>query len=574
MRILLVGNPNVGKSVVFSRLTGARVIASNYSGTTVEITKGFMDIAGRKAEVVDAPGIYSLEPVTKAEQVAVELIDSADMLVNIIDATNLERNLYLTLELLRTTDTPMIVVLNVWDETKHKGIEIDCEKLASHLNVPVVATCGLTGEGIKKLVDALHTAENRPQDTRKDSLWCEIGTIIQEVQKLHHRHHTFFDVLEEASVKPPFSFFIAAVVVFVSFLIVRFVGESLISYIFDPFFNNLYNPFMVKLGNMLGEGTILHSFLIGNMIEGKIDYAQSFGFLTTGIYVPLAMVFPYVVSFYFILGMLEDSGYLPRLAIVCDRLFHKIGLHGFAIVPTILGLGCNVPGALSSRLFEARKERFIVATLLAIAVPCMAQSAMIIALLGRFGGHYVALVFFILIMLWFVLGSMMKMIVRGRSPEILLEIPPYRMPHLRIIFKKLWLRVSWFFKEAVPLVLIGMVVINILYLLKIVDFFGTLLYPVVTKLLGLPQETVGALIIGFLRKDVAVGMLRPLNLTVKQAIVGSTVLAIYFPCVATFVVLLKELGIKDMLKSIGIMLITVVLVGSGLNFVLTLFGMQ
>lgn len=572
MKVLLIGNPNVGKSVIFSRLTGAKVIAANYPGTTVEFAKGFMKFLNIEAEVIDAPGTYSLEPTSRAEQVATSLIDDTDLIINVIDATNLERNLYLTLELIRKTDKPLLVALNMWDETKHKGIEIDKEKLERSLGVPVVTTCALTGEGIKELVQRMNDAKISSLKDLKDPIWFEIGEVVEKVQKLSHRHHTPLDILQDLSIKPPFSFLIAAVVVFFSFSIIRFIGEGLINYVFNPFFENFYSPVIMKLSSFLGEGSFLHSTLIGDLIGGGVDYGTSFGLLTTGFYIPVAVVLPYIFSFYLILGLLEDWGYLPRLAVLGDRIFHKLGLHGYAIIPMILGLGCNVPGALASRLFEARREKFIIATLLAVAVPCMAQTAMIVNILGRFGGQYILLVFSIIFCLWLGLGRILNVFIRGQSPEILIEIPPYRKPHLKSILKKLWMRVSWFLKEAFPLVLLGILVVNILYFLKIIDFLGSIFSPIITKLWGLPQETVGALVVGFLRKDVAVGMLRPLNLSLRQLITGTTILAIYFPCVATFMVLVRELGVKDMLKSTLIMLFTATLVGFALNNILFLIG--
>jgi len=573
MKVLLIGNPNVGKSVVFYRLTGAKVISSNYPGTTVGFTKGYMSFLDIKAEVIDVPGAYSLEPATKAEEVALKLLDEADVVVNIVDATNLERNLYLTLELMHKLNKPLVVVLNMWDETKHRGIEIDLKKLQDLLGVPVAATCALTGEGIKDLVYKIKKAKVSFLKSSKEKIWPEIGEIVSQTQKLSHRHHTFLDILQDLSIKPPFSFFIAAAVVFCSFSIIRFVGEGLINNVFNPLFEKIYTPLIMKLSALLGAGGFPHNILIGEIGAGGIDYGVSFGFLTTGLYVPVAVVLPYVLSFYLVLGLLEDWGYLPRLAILGDRLFHKIGLHGYAIIPMILGLGCNVPGALASRLFEERREKFIVATLLATAVPCMAQTAMIINILGRFGGQYVAIVFLAIFFIWLILGRLLNLFTKGKSPEILIEIPPYRRPHFKSVFRKLWVRISWFLKEAFPLVLLGILIVNILYFLKVVDFLAAGLSPLVIKLWGLPREVIGAMVVGFLRKDVAVGMLRPLGLSVKQLITSAVVLAVYFPCAATFMVLLKELGFKDMLKSVFIMLLTAGCAGFLLNTILSLAGM-
>jgi len=234
----------------------------------------------------------------------------------------------------------------------------------------------------------------------------------------------------------------------------------------------------------------------------------------------------------------------------------------------LLGFGCNVPGALATRVLDTRRERFIAATLMAIAVPCMAQIAMIFGLVGKYGSGALALVFGTLFIVWIILGLLLNLTLKGESPEIFVEIPPYRFPYLLALLKKLWMRVLWFLKEAVPYVLLGVLVVNILYSLHIIEFVGRIASPVVKGILGLPREAVGALVIGFLRKDVAVGMLVPLGLTLKQMVIASVVLTMYFPCIATFAVLVKELGITDMLKSASIMIISTLIVGGLLNLIL------
>jgi ferrous iron transport protein B len=324
----------------------------------------------------------------------------------------------------------------------------------------------------------------------------------------------------------------------------------------------------MKLSAFLVEGSFLHHILIGNFIEGKIDFGQSFGLLTTGLYVPIAMVLPYIFSFYLILGFLEDLGYLPRLAVLADNFMHHLGLHGYAIIPFVLGLGCKVPGILATRLLEERREKFIAITLMVVGIPCMAQIAMIVGLVGQRGGKYVAIIFFTLFILLVVKGLILNRILKGASPEILVEIPPYRIPQIQSVVKKLWMRLSGFLKEALPFVLLGVFFVNILYTLKIIDFFAYIFAPVLTGLWGLPKEAISALVVGFLRKDVAVGMLGPLNLTTKQLVVGSTILAVYFPCIATYIVLIRELGIKDTLKSTAIMIVVALLIGMLLNLIL------
>lgn len=566
MKILLMGNPNVGKSVVFSRLTGSRVIASNYPGTTIEFTKGKVKFDGIEAELIDVPGVYSLHPVSKAEEVAIEMLEEGDLIINVVDATHLERNLYLTLQLIES-GKPMIVALNMWDEAKHLGVEIDVEKLEKCLGVPVVPTVAITGEGIKRLVERLREAKSQKIKRNDEERWGEIMKIIREVQRIEHKHHTFLEKLSDTTLSPFSGIIIAFLVLFATFELVRFIGEKLITYIFDPFFQIYYLPIAERLSDILGEG-ILHKILIGELINGEIDFVQSMGLLTTGVYVPFAMVLPYVFAFYFSLGLLEDFGYLPRIAVLLDGILHKLGLHGSAVIPMLLSMGCNVPGVLATRILEDKRQRFIAASLMAICIPCMAQLAIIVSLVGRFGTFPLAIVFITLFSIWVFLGLILNKMLAGESPEIFLEVPPYRLPYYKGLVKKLWMRMLNFLKEAVPFVLLGVAIVNLLYTLGIIEVIGNFSSPIVVGLLGLPKEAVGALVIGFLRKDVAVGMLFPLSLDVKQSIVASVVLTMYFPCVATFVVLFKEMGYRDLLRISSLMISLAILVGTLLNLLL------
>jgi len=560
-----MGNPNVGKSVVFARLTGAKVIASNYPGTTVDFYKGKIKIGEEIYELIDAPGTYSLEPSNKAEEVAKKLLEEADIVINVVDATNLERNLYLTLQLLETKK-PMIVALNLWDEAKHLGIKIDVEKLENELGVPVVPTVALTGEGIKKLVERIKEAKGGNLKLEEAQRWAKIGEIVKKVEKISHRHHTWKDWLAEITIKPLTGVPIAIIILAICFVIVRFIGEgiaNLISPLFDA-----YLPLLQRLADFLGDN-ILRDILVGQLIDGKVSFEESMGLLSTALYVPFGVVLPYIIAFYVVLSILEDTGYLPRLATLTDNIFHRLGMHGYGIITVFLGLGCNVPGAMATRSLETRKQRFISATLLAIAVPCMAQIAMIFGALGAYGMKYIAMVFITLAILYFIMGLILNRFVKGESPEIFMEIPPYRKPSLTAIAKKTWMRIQWFLRDAIPWLFFGVFIINILYALHILDFIGNLLSPIIVGWFGLKREAAVALIAGFLRKDLAVGMLLPLQMTAKQLVIAITILAIYFPCVATFTTLMKELGLKDMFKATLIMLFTAFVVG-GLQRILLL----
>jgi ferrous iron transport protein B len=570
MRILLVGNPNVGKSALFSRLTGTRIIASNYPGTTVGFTKGYLKLGKEQVEIIDVPGSYTLEPVSKAEEVAVEMLKEGDLVINVIDATNLERNLNLTLQLLER-QIPVIVALNMWDDTRHRGVSIDVVRLEELLGVPVIRTAGITGQGIKELVQRLSEARV-PKNARiyatSDERWLKVGDIVSQVQSLGHRHHRWYEHLADASSHRVGGIFIAMLVIFATFWFVRFVGEGIINHVAGPLFERLWTPVLMKLSVVLGAGGFWHDVLIGKLVGAEIDYFQSFGLLSTGLYIPLAAVLPYIVAFYLVLGILEDIGYLPRLAVLMDTIMHRLGLHGFAIIPTILGFGCNVPGIMATRILESRKQRFIAATLISIAVPCAALQAMIIGLVGQQGIGYVVMVYGSLFISWIIIGLILNRAVRGFNPELLVEIPPYRLPPWRVVGEKLWLRVSGFIKEALPIVIGAVLVVNILYILGVFNAIADITAPVLTGLWGLPKETITALAVGFLRKDVAMGMLTPLALTAKQLVISSTVLAMLFPCVATFVILARELGVQDLLKAVGVMMAAALIMGSLQNVIL------
>ncbi|MBE7558471.1 ferrous iron transporter B [bacterium] len=569
MRLIMVGHPNVGKSALFNRLTGARVVVSNYPGTTVEFTRGVMRLVGRRVEVLDFPGTYSLDSSCKAEEVVLAGLEEMapdDVLLNVVDSTNLERNLGLTLQLL-SLRRPMLVALNFWDEAQHTGVSIDAPALEQRLGVPCVPVVAVAGLGIRTLVERIR--ESRPSTYLLNGRcrWEAVGEIVREVQTLRHRHHTWRERLGDASLQPFTGAAIAVVVLGGSMAVVHWVGEGLIEGVCEPLFVRMWTPAVLWLSTHWGNEGWLHDVLIGTLTGGEINYGESFGLLTTGLYVPLAVILPYVFAFYSVLAVLEDSGYLPRLAVLADRLMHTVGLHGMGVIPMLLGMGCNVPGALSCRIMESERERFIASALLAIGVPCMAQTAMIVGLAGRYP-LALPIIFGSLVIIWFALGLLMNRFLPGESPEILVDVPPYRRPRVRSLAKKVGMHLTWYLREAVPFVLLGVLLANLLYHLGVIAFAGRLAAPVVGGVLGLPAESVGGLLIGLLRKDLAVGMLAPLDLPFRQTVVACVVLVLYFPCVATLPVLLKELGSRQMLLAAAIMIGTALAAGGILNLAL------
>lgn len=572
-KILLMGNPNVGKSVVFSRLTGVNVIQSNYPGTTVGYTKGHLKINQQEMDLIDVPGTYSLSPSCKAEEVARDMFldENPDLIINVVDATNLERNLYLSLQILEH-GLPTVMVLNMWDAAKRKGVHLNLEKLQEIIGIKIVPAVAVTGEGIKDLSNVINEITLNPDENiskipemNDNEKWAFIGQILSEVQKIEHRHPSILERLEDASVRPISGIIIALIVVFITMQVVIGLGELLINYILDPLYYQYYGPFITNLVENLIPTGFFHDILVGSGYE----YETSFGLLTTGIYVIFAVVLPYILSFYLVLGFLEDFGYLPRLAVLLDSIMHKLGLHGYATIPIVLGFGCNVPAMLSTRILEGKREKFIAATLVAISVPCMAQTAVIIGLLGQYGIQYIIMVYGTLFILFITLGSILNLLMKGESPEIFFEIPPYRIPHMGTLLTKTWMRVRGFLIEALPFVFLGILAVNIMYLVGIMSALSSLLAPVMSQMLGLPNQAIDALIMGFLRKDLATAMLAPLNLTPGQLVVACTVLASSFPCIATFIVLIKEIGIKDMLKTVALMLSIALITGTILNIILS-----
>lgn len=572
-RILLIGNPNVGKSVFFSRLTGAHVISSNYPGTTVGFTEGTLRSGESCSYLIDVPGAYTLEPTNEAEAIAKRIVDDgADLAILVLDATALERNLVLGLQVLER-NIPVIAALNMVDEARHRGIVIDAEALERELGVPVIQTVAVTGVGISELVDSLDNGRvGYFSPMSKAERWQKIGEIISAVQTVTHRHHTAMDRLEDISAHPLWGGVLGIVILSLCFVLIRVIGEGIIAGITDPFFENAYMPLLEKISGLLGGGGLLHNILIGKTFGGVIDLEQSLGVLSTGIYVEFGMVLPYIIAFYSILSFLEDFGYLPRLAVVFDALMHRFGIHGYAIIPTLLGLGCNVPGILATRVLESERERFITATLISVGIPCVSVQAMLTATLAPFGMRYIAAVYMILLTVWLILGRLMHLALRGFSPELIVEIPPYRLPAPVPWARKLWLRVKDFLVEATPLVLGGILLVNLLDTTGAMNAMAGALSPVFNGALGLPTTAAGPIIMGLFRKDIAMGLLIPLGLDARQMLTAVVVLAMTFPCIATFVVLWKELGAARMLQSSAIMMLAAFATGTLMHIVFSLVG--
>ena len=545
---LLAGNPNVGKSLIFSRLTGIGIISSNFPGTTVGLNYGTTQFKGESYDIVDIPGLYRLEEEWVIEGKKRNLFKELtyDFIVCVADASHLERNLFFVLEILQL-QKPLILMLNKFDEAQRKGINIDVKKLSKLLGIAVIPTVATTGEGLKELEREVLKLSNgaTPKNTLEvppsaEEKWQMIGRIIQQVQEVKHKHPSFWEHLQGWATAPATGLPLALLTLVISFFLVRFVGESLID-LLDPLYENYYFPFLEKIFAPIKDN-VLGLVLLG---DGGENY---FGVLTDGLHIALVDVMPYVLAFYTLLGFLGELGYLPRLAVLLDGILHKIGLHGYGSLPIMLGFGCKVPAVMGVRVLETRRERVIALALILVLAPCISQTAMIISILSPYGVKYMLMVFGALVVNGIVIGTLLNKLMRGETPELFMEIPSWQVPQLRPLARKIWIRMKEYLLDALPLILVGIVFVDLMQLSGLTAWLTKILRAPVEWALGLPADATPLLLLGFLRKDVSIALLEPFHLTPQALVVACVFMSMYMPCVATFFVMLRESGWKDTLR--------------------------
>jgi len=398
-----------------------------------------------------------------------------------------------------------------------------------------------------------------------DQRWDLVERISKETVEVGAYEPSLKDALADVTVRPAtgIPFAIAVVYGFWAFFS-EFAGTLFTDGFFVKIFDGHWLPWLQ--GVFAGAPAWVFNIFVGDPLADNCF--EAFGVLTSGIFVAIGVVLPAIVAFYLIFAILEDVGYMPRLAVLVDTLFHKIGLHGFAIVPTILSLGCNVPGVTATRALETRKQRFLAITLLGVFVPCGAQ----IGIMEGMVPGLIGWVFLALAIGYFVVGFIINKIVPGESPEILMDVPPYQLPTVRNIWIKLWTRTWKFLSVAVPFVLLGCVIVAVLYITGAMDAIASGLSPVITGVFGLPQDTAAAMIAGFLRKDLAVGTIGMLaaggvTITVFQVFTAVVLLSIYFPCLATFALMIKELNWKEILGALATLIVIVFVYGAILHLI-------
>ena len=551
---LLAGNPNVGKSLIFSRLTGIGIISSNFPGTTVGLNYGQTVFDGESYDIIDIPGLYRLEEEWVLEGKKHNLFKELeyDFIVCVADASHLERNLYFLLEIMQLKK-PVILLLNKYDEAVRKGIQINIKELEKQLGIPVIPTVATTGEGLKELsYQAARIASHQavlsslviPSDPEEK--WHIIGRIIQKVQTIKHKHASFLEHLQGWATTPATGLPIALCVLVLSFFLVRFVGENIIN-LLDPLYENYYVPFLEHIFSAIKDNAF-GMLLLG---DGGETY---FGVLTDGLHIALIDVMSYVLAFYALLGFLGDLGYLPRLAVLLDSLLHKVGLHGYGSLPIMLGFGCKVPAVMGIRVLETRRERIIALALILVLAPCISQTAMIISILSPYGLKYMLIVFFALFVNGIFAGTILNKLMKGETPELFMEIPSWQIPQWRPLLRKLWIRMKEYLGDALPLILVGVLFVDLMQLSGLTNWIAKIARYPVEHILGLPADTTPLLILGCLRKDVSIALLQPFNLPPQELVVACVFMAMYLPCVATFFVMLRESGWKDTFRVIALTL--------------------
>jgi ferrous iron transport protein B len=609
-RVLMVGNPNVGKSALFNNLTGSYVVVSNYPGTTVALSQGRMRFGGQDYAVVDTPGMYTVFPITEEERVTRRMLmeDPQDVILHVVDAKNLPRMLSFTLQLIEA-GLPVILVLNIMDEAQQLGLAIDVETLQERLGIPVIATVGISGKGMKSLREAIatysvkHSVLNIDYGLAIEKATREISGIMpdttfsrratallalqedKDVLRLLSTHSSdraqkVFGVLNllKKGLEHPVGYYLTLSRQHRSDRILEGVitegevsggqaGARLDSLLISPWTGIpillavLYFGFYRFVGGF-GAGTVV-DFLEGHLFEeyfvpfvnGWTErlipwkvlqdlIAMDYGVLTLGVRYAVALVMPIVGAFFLVFSVVEDSGYLPRLSMLIDKVFKKIGLSGRAVIPMTLGFGCGTMATMVTRTLESVRERVIATVLLALAIPCSAQLGVIFGLAADSPG--VIITWFGTVGLVFLLiGYLTAKILPGETPDFFMELPPLRLPRIANVWIKTSSRMRWYFMEILPLFLLASVLIwagNITGLFE--KALWLLSFP--TNWIGLPDEAAQAFLYGFFRRDYGVAGLYDVHqtgaLSGNQLAVATITLTLFLPCIAQFLVMLKERG--------------------------------
>lgn len=636
MNVVLVGSPNVGKSLIFYHLTGKYATVSNYPGTSVDVTTGKMK--GLDATLIDTPGMYSFLTITEEERVAKKILfeSNPEVVVHVIDAKNIERTLPLTLQLIDACFNT-VLVLNAMDDAERLGIRINVKLLEERLGIPVVATVATQKKGIGELRKVIASAIQNPRRKRKllkfnsgiEKYTAEIASRLKkeypvskdflallllmgdqdalEMVKNEEKYDEIVEIIEEAkgqlpnsisyeiaaqiqkrtnellegvievetpekgslrerlselSLHPLFAIPMAVGVLFMLYLFAGVIGAQILVDLIESAFEKYINTPL----NELLEVYVPYYWL-RELIGGE------FGVVTLGLRYAIAIVLPIVTAFFFIFSIIEDSGYLPRLAMLLDRAFKTVGLSGRAAIPLVLGLGCGTMATIVTRVLESRKERIIATIMLAIGIPCSTQLGVTMSVAPNFWA----------VLLWFTIVSSVTLftaflaskLIREPSPIFFIEIPPLRMPNMGNVITKTLTRLEWYFKEVLPIFIIASVLIWFGRMVGLFDLLvSAMAFP--TRLIGLPEEAAIVFIFGFFRRDYGAAGLYDLVrrglLSHSQIIVAMVTFTLFVPCIAQFLVMIKERGLRLAVLIFIISMIVAFGVGYITNIILTSVG--
>lgn len=631
-KVALVGQPNVGKSSLFTRLTGVGVISSNYPGTTVEFDEGVVTRNGKTVSVHDLPGTYSMSGNSDDEKVVLRDLWEGrnDTVILVADATNLVSSLVLCFEALEL-GLPTIIALTKIDEARKRN-RIDVDALSGILGVPVMPVSSKTSEGVDALADAVCEGRARAsgfrveympdiekaivalEDGLPDNLKFNkrgvavklleesepfdemIGTDLKHtvaVMKKLYRDGTgqslavgiassryaeaeniVSDVVSESDTKPSLADRISDVMItpvtgipillavcLVILTTIVYVG-SFLDGVVSSVYEAVVGTAIIDLG---GDSEFWTAVLTG--IDGSIQAIMS-------------LVIPYIMVFYIILGILEDSGYLTRAVVLLDRTMHHFGLHGGSFIPIIVGLGCNVPAIMAVRTVQSRREKVILSSMIVMAVPCSAQMAIIMGATGSYSGIVYAFgILVMLVCLAVVTGVLMNRFMKYEPSNLAMELPDLQVPSAKNVLFKTWYRIKDFFYIAFPLLVVGSIVVEVLLQYELLDVIVDPLSPVIVGMLGLPAVCSIAFIVGILRKEMALGMLQILAggvaleafMTPDQFVVFGVVMAVYMPCVATLITMWREIGWKETVGVSVLSIVVAILLGTATNLLLQAF---
>ena len=640
--VALAGNPNVGKSTLFNRLTGLQADTANYPGKTVDLNLGVTKYNGKTIGLIDLPGTYSVDPTSDDQWVARRALleERPDLVAVVVDASNLQRNLYQTLQLIEL-EMPIVIALNLIDHAEKIGIRTDNDKLSEMLGVRVIRMVASKGEGIQELLEyltsrtpiihtkikltfetdieqaisrmeegfkpgleekafglsgralALRLLENDPeftelvasQDPASVEKAHELGKQIQakyreppELAIARQRHELARQIAESTQVKTTGLTFRSEN--FMHYAVSPYTGVPLAFGVIAGIF-----VFMLTVGGFLGNVTSLLwadyaspsiTFLITSVVRNRLlSQVLLWGF-DGGILGAVSVGIPYVLTFYLVLSLLEDSGYLGCLAYLADTVMHKIGLHGRAIIPIIMGFGCNVPAIMGTRVLETKRERILASTLITLT-PCSARTAVIIAAVGYFAGwQYAAAIFGIDLLVIAVVGLTLSRMLPGKTSGLVMEMFTFRRPRASTILKRTWFRFKTFMVMAIPMIVVGSLILGALYETGWLQILLAPVNPIMFTLLGLPAVASICLVLGILRKELTLQLLIALaamqygpsasNLSLfmspLQLFVFGLVVTLYFPCIATMTVLARELGWKSTLTIMSSTIILAMAIGA------------